>query len=255
MTARAPALFISHGAPTLALEDNEYTAALDALGHSLGRPPAIVVVSAHWMADPLAVTASRQPQTVHDFSGFGPELTNITYPCPGAPALAGRIGELCGATLDRERGLDHGVWVPLRHMFPDAAIPVVQVSLPARAPADRLVILGRQLAPLREEGIVVMGSGGIVHNLRRIERDGNPPPDWARSFDEWVSERARALDLSALMDFRRGAPNAHLAAPTSEHYQPLPVVLGAALPGDRVEDVHSGFQYGTLSLRCLALRS
>lgn len=253
--ARAQALFISHGAPTLALEDNDYTAALEALGRSLNRPPAVVVVSAHWMSDPLAVTASRQPPTIHDFSGFGPELESIVYPCPGAPPLAGRIAELSGATLDRERGLDHGVWAPLRHMFPDAAIPVVQVSLPARAPADRLVGLGRQLAPLREEGIVLMGSGGIVHNLRRIEPDGNQPPEWARSFDEWARERAHALDLTALMDYRGEAPNPHLAVPTSEHYQPLLVVLGAALPGDRVEDVYAGFQFGTLSLRCLALRS
>jgi 4,5-DOPA dioxygenase extradiol len=255
MSPRAPALFISHGAPTLALEENDYTAALDALGRSLGRPPAVVVVSAHWMADPIAVTASKKPATIHDFSGFGPELESITYACPGAPGLAGRIGELCGATLDRDRGLDHGVWVPLRHMFPDATIPVVQLSLPARAPADRFVALGRQLAPLRDEGVVVIGSGGIVHNLRRLEPDGSPPPDWARSFDAWAASRAHALDLPALMDFRRESTNSHLAAPTSEHFQPLLVVVGAALPGDRVEDVYAGFQYGTLSLRCLALRS
>jgi 4,5-DOPA dioxygenase extradiol len=255
MTSRAPAIFISHGAPTLALEENDYTATLEGLGRGLGHPTAIIIVSAHWIADPLAVTAARRPETIHDFSGFGPELETLEYRCPGMPSLAGRIGEMTGAAVDPRRGIDHGVWVPLRHMFPDATVPVVQVSLPARASADGLVSLGRHLAALRDEGIVLIGSGGIVHNLRRLEADGSAPPEWARAFDTWVADRAHALDLPSLMDFRRDGPNAHLAAPTSEHYHPLLAVLGAALPGDRVEDIFSGFQYGTLSLRCLALRS
>ena len=247
-------VFISHGAPSVALEQNEYTEALARFGRSLGRPTAVVAISAHWMSDPPGVTGAAWPETLHDFSGFGRELESLTYPCPGAPALAERVAALAGAEVDGERGLDHGVWVPLRHIFPEASVPVVQVALPARGSAESLVILGRRLAPLRDEGIVILGTGGVVHNLGRLARDGTPPPDWARSFDVWVAERVRALDLPSLMDYRRVATHAYLAAPTSEHLQPLLSVVGAALPGDRVDDIYQGFQLGTLSLRSFALR-
>jgi 4,5-DOPA dioxygenase extradiol len=250
----AAAAFISHGAPTVALEASRFTEALARFGRSLGRPSAVVAISAHWMATPIAVTGAARPDTIHDFSGFGPALEAIRYPCPGEPALAKRVAELAFGEVDARRGLDHGVWVPLRHIFPEANVPVVQVALPARAPVEALVILGRRLAPLRREGIVILGTGGVVHNLRRLDPSNGPPPDWAREFDVWVAKRVRALDLSSLMDYRREAEHAYLAAPTSEHLEPLLTVVGAALPGDRVDDIYEGFQLGTLSLRSFALR-
>jgi 4,5-DOPA dioxygenase extradiol len=253
MGVRAPTVFISHGAPTVAVEESDYTAALAALGRSLDTPAALLVLSAHWQRDPLGVTAAKHPETIHDFGGFPDELYRIGYPAPGAPALATRIAELVGASLDRERGLDHGVWVPLRHVVPDAGVPVVQLSLPRRPEPDRLVALGRALAPLREEGVVLVGSGGIVHNLAQLAPGAERVPDWAATFDRWVAERVARLDLAELAGYRR-APYASLAVPTSEHFAPVLVVLGAALPGDRVETIFEGFQLGTLSLQSFALR-
>src|SRR5262249_5391950 len=157
--------------------------------------------SAHWRASPLRVTGSDRPSTIHDFSGFGRELEDIEYPCPGAPDLAKRVAELTQAVIDGERGLDHGVWVPLLHILPGAGLPVVQLPLAGRERVGELVTLGRELAALRDEGVVIVGSGGAVHNLRRLGADDDEPAEWAKSFDQWVGARVAALDLAALMDF------------------------------------------------------
>src|SRR5512138_577874 len=173
---RAPALFVSHGAPTVAIADDDYTAALAAIGaRAAARPQALAVISAHWRAPAPRVTGAKQPETIHDFGGFPEELNAIVYPCPGSPVLARRIADKLGGEVDRERGLDHGVWVPVRHMFPHADVPVVQVSLPARATPDTMVALGRDLAALRDEGVWLVGSGGIVHNLSRLAAPDAPP--------------------------------------------------------------------------------
>jgi 4,5-DOPA dioxygenase extradiol len=262
-TSRLPAVFLAHGSPMLAIEQDDFTAVLKRLGTQVPRPRAIVVVSAHWEAPgPVRVTISQQPPLFYDFSGFPEELYHLRYPAPGNPALAGMIGNLLSdasveAVPDPHRGLDHGAWVPLKHAFPSADIPVVEVSLPTpRTPAE-VIRIGKALAPLRDRGILLIGSGGIVHNLRRVRMgDKQAPVDaWAKSFDDWVQERLKSLDLESLADYRRQAPEAALSVPTSEHFDPLFFVLGAAGPGDRVSDLYEGFHYGNLSMRSFALNS
>lgn len=257
MTGRLPAVFVSHGSPMVALESEGWGNSLRQFGASLPRPAAVVAVSAHYEAPlPLRITASRAPETIHDFSGFPPELGRIQYVARGDPELAARIRNLLGragisATLDSRRGLDHGAWVPLRFLFPRADVPVVEVSLPMpRRPEDVLKI-GAALAPLRGDGVLLLGSGGIVHNLRRIEPADDPGrvATWARAFDEWIAARLEAMDVAAILRYREDAPSADSAAPTSDHFDPLFVVLGSAAPGERARTLHEGFRYGSLSMR------
>jgi 4,5-DOPA dioxygenase extradiol len=256
-----PAWFLAHGSPMLAIQDTPYTRTLAGLGAGLPDLSAIVVVSAHWQTrGGVRVTSSPRPETIHDFGDFGPSLTTISYPAPGAPALAEEIvGSLAEVTFearfDPARGLDHGAWVPLRWVFPKAVVPVVQVSLPFPARPAELLRLGRALAPLRRWGVLLVGSGGIVHNLRtvRLDADEAPVPEWARQFDAWVRERLAAMDSSSLAEYAARAPHAGLAVPTPEHLEPLFVVLAAAGKHDRVVTLFEGFQHGSLSLRSVAL--
>jgi len=258
---RLPVLFVSHGSPMVALEEDDYTRALRAWPGGIPRPAAIVVVSAHWQAPrPVRVATTPAPETIHDFYGFPPELYALRYGPPGAPGLATEIVErLCAAGVpagaDPGRGLDHGAWVPLRFLYPDADVPVVGVSLAAPARPRDLVALGQALAPLRASGVLIFGSGGIVHNLGRLDRRGDAAPvaGWAQAFDDWVRERLDGGDVDALVAYERLAPHASLAVPTSEHFDPLLVALGAAAGDTRVEDVYAGFRYGSLSMRSLAL--
>ena len=247
MPARLPALFVSHGAPTTALQTKgSFARALRAFAEGTPRPRAIVMVSAHWETLAPRVTSSAAPPLIYDFGGFADELYSVRYPCPGDPALAQRIAQLLpGAVLDAARGLDHGAWTPLRLMFPAADIPVLQVSLAGDPRA-----LGRALAPLRDEGVLLIGSGGAVHNLRRVDLSAEDAPvqAWAREFDEWLAKAvdALAVDLSV-------APGARLAVPSPEHFDPLLFVLATAQPGERAVTVFEGFQYGTLSMRSFAV--
>ena len=258
---RVPAIFVAHGAPTLALEEDGYTRALAAYGARLESPAAILVCSAHWQAPPpIRLTGAPRPGLIHDFAGFPDALYRVRYDCPGAPDLAREAAGLLGAAgiearLDPERGLDHGAWVPLRFLRPAADVPVVQVSLPAGAGPDDLQRAGAALAPLRERGVPILGTGGIVHNLRRVRMDDKEAPvePWALEFDAWVAERIARSDVAALRDYRTRAPHAALAAPTSEHFDPVFVVLGAALPGDRTQSLYAGFHHGSLSMRSFAL--
>lgn len=256
-----PVVFISHGSPMLAVEDDDSTAALRRMGEDLPRPRAIVVVSAHWeAASPIRVGSIARPPLIYDFSGFPEELYRQEYPCPGDPVLASDIVKRFAAanvtaTLDAHRGLDHGAWVPMRHLYPGADIPVLEVSLPMpRTPAE-LLAMGRALAPLRDDGILIVGSGGVVHNLRRVRfHDKQAPVDpWARDFDRWIRDRLGDPDVETIVDYRKRAPSADLAVPTTEHFDPIFVVLGARREGDRVSDRYEGFQYGNLSMRCFSL--
>lgn len=256
-----PILFVSHGAPTVALEPGgDYARALRAFAARV-EPRAVVVVSAHWQeAGPVRVGTAALPSTVHDFSGFAPELHAIQYPAPGAPELAARIlatleEDGIPARADPRRGLDHGAWIPLRLMWPEADVPVVPVSLPIPRLPEDLLDLGRALSPLRREGVLLLGSGGIVHNLRqvRLRERGAAAPEWARTFDGWVRHRVDDLEIADLISYAEKAKGAQRAVPTSEHFDPLFVVLGAALPGERVQQVFEGFEYGSLSMRCFAI--
>lgn len=258
---RAPALFVSHGAPTVALRDDDYARALRRVGERWPRPAAVAVISAHFQTHRAVVIGSAPQQRVrHDFGGFPAPLYDLDYPAPGAPAQAGEAGALARAAgfstlLDPVRPLDHGAWIPLRLAWPEAAVPVFQVSLPDAGPAE-LVSLGRALRPLRDEGVVLWGSGGIVHNLGRTRLDAPrdaPPEPWAAEFDAWVAGRLSAGDLPALLRYRELAPHASLAAPTSEHFDPLFVVLGAAWDGERLETLYDRFHHATLGMRTFAL--
>jgi 4,5-DOPA dioxygenase extradiol len=257
--SRPPILFVAHGAPTVALERGPYADALARFGAAHPSPRAIVVVSGHWTTDwVVGVTSAERHRLIYDFGGFPEELYALEYPVPGAPEVAERAGELLGAAgfaarLDSVRGLDHGAWIPLRMAWPAARVPVVQIALP-EIPAEALLRFGAALAPLRDDGVLLVGSGGIVHNLWRV-RFGDPAVDpWALAFDAWIWERVEALDTPALARWRELAPHATVAAPTPEHFDPLLVAIGARGPRDRVELLHEGFQHGNIDMRSFALR-
>lgn len=259
---RVPALFVSHGAPSLALEgDGEYARALASFCGGLA-PRALVVFSGHFQEPwPIRITASERPPLIYDFGGFPDELYRLTYPAPGSPSLAREIAALLEkaglpAELDETRGWDHGLWVPLRLAFPRADVPVVEVSLPRGAAPSELMRIGAALCELRESAAVLVGSGGIVHNLRRARLDApeGPADPWAKEFDAWVADRLAKMEIADLVAYRARAPHADLAVPTTEHFDPLFVVLGAAAEDDRLIPIFDGFQFGNLSLRSFALR-
>jgi len=242
-----PSLFISHGSPMLALQPGASGPALKTLAATLPRPAAIVVVSAHWESDELQVSSAAQPQTWHDFRGFPPALYPVNYPASGAPALASRIADLLQARLDAQRPFDHGTWVPLSLMSPDADIPVAQVSLPSRlGPAMQLQV-GQTLAALRAQGVLLIGSSSITHNLGELDWQAGPEviEPWALTFRDWVVERLQANDQAALLDYRKQAPFAARNHPSDEHLLPLFFALGA---GDRFGIVHQGFTLGALGM-------
>jgi 4,5-DOPA dioxygenase extradiol len=257
-----PALFVSHGAPLEALQsEGAFARDLRRFVEALSPPHAIVIVSAHWETPgEVRVTASDKPPTIYDFGGFPEELYRIGYPCPGEPTLAAEVVALLKAAgiraaADPRRGLDHGAWVPLLLAFPRAHVPVVQVSLPRRAFPQGLAAQGAALSALRDRGVLLIGSGGAVHNLARADlREGDAEAeDWARTFDDWLARRLAARDFAAILDYRTRGPQARLAAPTPEHFDPLLLILGAARPGERVTTVHEGFRYGSLSMRSFAI--
>ncbi|MBL8832258.1 MAG: dioxygenase [Rhodospirillales bacterium] len=247
-----PAIFVSHGAPTLPLDDVPARDFLRGLSKLFPAPKAILVASAHWETPAPAVSLATKPETVHDFYGFPRELYAMSYPAPGAPEVAAKAKALLdaaglAAAGDPGQGLDHGAWVPLLLAWPDAEIPVAQVAIqPHLGPAHHVAI-GRALAPLRKEGVLILGSGGAVHNLRRLERSG-PPPEWAKSFDDWLAANLEAGDEAALVDYRARAPNAEKAHPRDEHLIPVFVAYGAGGKGAKGKRIHASFTHGALSL-------
>ncbi len=256
----APVAFISHGSPMVALEGGRYAEALEKFGESYA-PRAILVISAHWEhSHSVQITAGDHPKLLYDFGGFPPALYDLTYDAAGNPALAQEVqGALrdigVGATLDRERGWDHGVWIPLRLMYARASAPVVQVSLPLKSSPEQLFRMGEVLARFRSKGTLILGSGGLVHNLLRVRPDqrDSPPHPWAEEFEKWVREVVDRKDYATLFNFRRLAPHVKLAVPTPEHFAPLFVVLGAGHPYSRVVPIFQGFQYASISVSCFAL--
>lgn len=246
MTDRQPVLYLSHGAPPLA-DDSLWTHELRTWGQALGKPKNILMVSAHWEYAPIAVS-STTPGTplVYDFWGFPQKYYEVTYDAPPAPELAQDVANLLGTLhQDPERGLDHGAYVPLKEMFGEADVPVVQLSLPTLAP-EALLALGEKLAPLRADGTLIVGSGFTTHNLRWFSDASNAnPPAPSQEFDAWAAETVAARDLDALLDFERVAPAAREAHPRKEHWAPLYVTLGAALAsGLENSSVVDGFWYG-----------
>jgi len=232
-SSRIPALYLGHGAPLL-LDDPLWPSELAAWAGSLPRPSSILIVSAHWQSAPMALGATTSVPLVYDFYGFPQHYYELTYDAPGAPELAAKVKALMPATepvVDRPaRGLDHGAWVPLLVMYPEADIPVLQVSLPDLDPGH-LFSVGQRLAPLRDEGVLIVGSGFMTHGLPYIHEyfTGKPgAPEWSVEFDRWASEALERRDLDALFDFQNRAPGMPYAHPTVEHFAPLFVTLGAA---------------------------
>ena len=228
MTDRMPAVYLSHGAPPLA-DDELWTGQLADWSAALPKPKAVLVVSAHWEEAPLALGATTTVPLVYDFWGFPEHYYRVTYPAPGAPELAAKVHKLLHAPGTPvqdvpDRGLDHGAYVPLVEMYPDADVPVLQVSMPTLDPV-KLMEIGRKLAPLRDEGVLIMGSGFFTHNLRAI---GPEPRNWTVDFDHWGAEVLAAHDIDALVDFEHKAPAGRLNHPRTEHFAPLFVALGAA---------------------------
>lgn len=254
---RLPALFVGHGSPMNAITDNEYARALRAQAALLPRPRAILSISAHWYTRGSGVTAMSQPRTIHDFGGFPQALFDVQYPAPGDPALAEEVRQLLQpvpVVADQAWGLDHGTWQVLVHLYPAADIPVVQLSIDATRPAAFHYELGQRLAPLRERGVLIMGSGNIVHNLRRIVREEQASVmPWAERFAGYVRRALLERDHAALIDFQRAGEDAALAVPTPDHYLPLLYVLGTQGPADSPRIFVEGFQYGSLDMTSFTL--
>jgi len=252
-----PVAFVAHGAPTLAL-DQAKGAELQRWALSMPRPRAIAVVSAHWEHSPPCLGTLETRELVYDFYGFPEALYRLRYPCPGAPELAREVASLLEAhglecAHAPGRGLDHGAWVPLLHMYPEADLPVLQIAQP-RSPAPRAFFeLGRALAPLRERGVLILASGNLTHNLGALDWSGNGPvPAWALAFDRWCQHTLADGDLEALLAYRERAPEWRRAHPSEEHLTPLLAAAGAAATGPReVRFPVAGFEYGSLSRRCV----
>lgn len=255
-----PAIFFGHGNPMNALASNDYTQAWAQIGKRIARPKAIVMISAHWFVPQTAVTIAQMPRTIHDFGGFPPELHRVQYPAPGAPELARRVQDLLSplpVDLDENWGLDHGTWSVLTHVYPNADIPVIQLSIDESQPPAFHYDLGEQLSVLRDEGILIAGSGNLVHNLHTYAWGRHPAQtyDWAARFED----RARALmqlgDHDPLIGYEALGRDAQLSIPTPEHYLPLLYVLGAQRPGDEVSFPVQGVDGGSISMLAVQVGS
>lgn len=250
-----PAFFISHGDPSLAIEQHAYSEFLQKLAKGIPLPRAIVVFSAHWISPVQKISSAIYPRTLHDFSGFPQKLYDMNYPASGDLTLSLQIRQLfeeegIGCELDDERGLDHGVWTPLSVMYPDAQIPVVALSVNPRLTAEEHYRIGAALGSLREADVLILGSGGTVHNLSRLDRNDPVPKLWAVEFDEWLAEQLETWNLEVLVRYDERAPYAAEAVPTAEHFVPLLLALGAADKARRAKLLHHSFQMSTLSLSC-----
>ncbi len=259
MAGPAPALFIGHGSPMNAIQNNRFTRTLTEWGQALGRPKAILMVSAHWLTErDTRVSTTVQPATVYDFGGFPAPLYEVQYPAPGAPEPALRAATRLAPRpvgQDAERGLDHGAWSVLKHLYPAADVPVFQLSIDITRDGPFHVAMGRALAALRGEGVMIVGSGNVVHNLRRLDRGAGETDlataPWAQGFDGAVKQAMDAQDLPALAAWELLSEGAATAVPFPDHYFPMLYAAGAAQAGEPPRHVFEGFHEGTLSMRCV----
>ena len=247
---RMPAIFFGHGNPMNALQTNAWTEAWNAIGRGMPKPKAILCVSAHWYLPATLVTAVEKPRTIHDFGGFPRPLFEVQYPAPGDLDLCRRVQELAGAGFDDQWGLDHGTWSVLVHVFPEAGVPVVQLSIDETQPAQFHYDLGRKLASLRDEGVLLMGSGNLIHNLHAYGwgRHVPEPYDWAVRFENSAREWMSRGEHQPLIDYEQLGRDAMLSAPTPDHYLPLLYVLGVQQPGDPVTFPVEGVDGGSVSM-------
>lgn len=256
-TERMPVLFFGHGSPMNAIEENEFTRTLNRLGEELPRPRAILCVSAHWMTEGTWVTEMPKPKTIHDFYGFPQELFDVQYPAPGSPEIAALVRETVKeprVNPDRDVwGLDHGTWSVLRHLYPRADVPVLQLSIYMSQNADYHLKLGEGLRPLRDQGVLIVGSGNIVHNLRYINWETHAPAHaWATEFDTWARQRLEARDFASLATKYLESEAGKLSVPTPDHYYPLFPVLGASDSRDELAFEFEGIHNASISMRALS---
>ncbi len=252
-TSRMPSLFLAHGNPMNALADNTFTRSLATLAADLPRPEAVLVVSAHWLTRGTHVLSATNPRTIHDFGGFPAELYEVEYPAAGSPDHARAVRELVPeAIADDTWGLDHASWAVLRHMWPDADVPVFELSLDVNAPAETHWEIGRRLAPLRDAGVLVAGSGNIVHSFAGISWEPDAPArPWAEEFDAWIADAIDRRDNAALVDYESAGAMARLSVPTNDHYLPLLYAAAMADEDDAVSFTHTGIEMGSMSMRCV----
>lgn len=248
-----PSFFFAHGAPSLVLEQHAYTDFLKSIAGLLPQPKAIVLFSAHWEANTQRVSAVDTYSTIYDFSGFSPELYRVTYPARGERSISDQIRLLLEeqgipSVLDHERGLDHGAWAVLKLIYPQADIPVIALSVDPGLSNEQQYKLGQALGALREQDVLVIGSGGTVHNLRRVNWNASAADDWALAFDSWLQEKVGAWDTEALFRFEELAPHAAAAVPTREHFIPLLLAMGTGDRNRKATLLHRSYQYGNLSL-------
>lgn len=254
--AKMPVLFIGHGSPMNIILDNEYTRSLARLGALLPRPKMIAVISAHWLTQGTAVTAAEKPRIIYDFYGFPKALYDISYPCPGGIASSLQLSEVINKEklkLDDQWGIDHGAWAVLKHMYPAADIPVVEISLDQTKSGKFHYELGKKLISLREEGVLVIGSGNIVHNLYQanFENLDAKPYSWAVEYDQAVKRCLLEQNHEALIEYEKLTPSAALAVPTNEHYLPLLYTLALQKAEDKISFIYEGMQNASISMRCI----
>lgn len=252
---KMPLLFIGHGSPMNAIEENDFTKTLKGLAKDLPSPKALLVISAHWGTRGSFVTGMSRPKTIHDFYGFPKKLFEVQYPVMGAPELAATISELIedpDIHIDgKEWGIDHGTWSVLKHIYPDANIPTLQLSLDMTKPFDYHFKLGEKIKFLREKGVLIIGSGNIVHNLKKVKWGNETSPyDWAVEFDQWVTRNLVKREFEPLINKATSSISGTLSIPTTEHYLPLLYIIGASEPDDKLTFEYEGFQNGSLSMRC-----
>ena len=250
---KTPVLFISHGAPTFALEPGMLGPRLEKLGERMLDAQAVLVISPHWQTHGVTVMTTRSPQTIHDFRGFPAQLYQLQYDTSGQPALAAHAASLLqqagfDVSIDDHRGLDHGAWVPLRYLLPTGQIPVFQVSIPYDLDTHGALRLGRALAPLRDSGVLIIGSGSLTHNLYEIRADASQAAPYAQEFVRWAQQAVLTRNIEGLLAYRGAAPHAQRAHPTEEHFLPLLVALGASTDADQVIRIEGGMTYGVLSM-------
>jgi len=249
MKEKMPVVFVGHGSPMNAVEENEFSRGWEALGRELPRPGAILAVSAHWVTDGVRVCSAEKPRTIYDMYGFPDALYRASYPAPGDPALSRRAAALLGGREDGSWGLDHGVWSVLRRMYPAADVPVVEMSVDANASPEALFEMGRALRPLREEGVLILASGNVVHNLSLLDWDRPDGYPWADEFDAWIRDRILAGKYGEALHWQDAGESAKKAFRTGEHFAPLLVALGAA-EGGRARTRNEARTLGSLSMTC-----
>lgn len=257
---KMPVLFIGHGSPMNVAADNDYTKSLSKLGKSMQRPRAVLVVSAHWLTEGTFVTASAAPEQIYDFFGFPQKLYGIKYPCAGSPATAASVIDALsefGAEADNEWGIDHAAWAVLFHMYPAADIPVIEVSIDIEKPPERHFEIGKKLRRLREEGVLIIGSGNIVHNLGKMDFQNTDAAayDWASEFDGAIKSYIENREFDKINGYKNLGRAAKLSAPTPEHFYPLLYALGASDKADQVSFPHEGIQNASISMRSVMFQN